>query len=148
MDDFSEHYLVHLGQNAQLIEGAADLLHALHGEVGMALVTNGIADVQHQRLDRTGLRPLFDTVVISSEVGHAKPHAGFFDAVFARIGQQRGEEVLMVGDNLAVDIRGGADYGLDTCWINPDAHPRPDDVRIDHELRSVSEMAGLLGLES
>jgi len=143
---FSEHYLIQLGENAQLLAGAAELLQTLHGEVGMALVTNGVADVQNRRLDKSGLRPLFDAVVISSEIGHAKPHAGFFDAVFARIGNQRREEVLMVGDNLDVDIKGGADYGLDTCWINPDGRPRPDEMRIDHEVRAVSELAALLAL--
>ncbi|MHC4449333.1 MAG: YjjG family noncanonical pyrimidine nucleotidase [Planctomycetota bacterium] len=130
-DAISDRYLDHLAESAQLLEGAKELLHALHGEFGMALVTNGIADVQNSRLDRSGLRPLFDAVVISAEIGHTKPHAPFFDEVFARIGQPRREEVLMVGDNLAVDIKGGADYGTDTCWINPKRHARDDSIRVD-----------------
>jgi FMN phosphatase YigB (HAD superfamily) len=110
----------------------------------MALVTNGIAHVQHSRLDRSGLRPLFETVVISSEIGHAKPHAGFFDETFRRIGGPPRETVLMVGDNLGVDIKGGADYGTATCWINPRRHPRDEAIRVDHELEAVHQLAALL----
>ncbi|MHC4941123.1 MAG: YjjG family noncanonical pyrimidine nucleotidase [Planctomycetota bacterium] len=145
-DEVSDLYLAHLAEGSQLLEGARELLESLHGEFGMALVTNGIADVQNSRLDRSGLRPLFETVVISAEIGHAKPHAAFFDEVFARIGRPRREEVLMVGDNLAVDIQGGADYGVDTCWVNPDARQRPDEPRIDHEVRGVAELRDVLGL--
>jgi len=140
----SEQYLVHLAEGAQLLEGAAELLHALHGEFGMALVTNGIADVQNSRLDRSGLRPLFDAVVISAEIGHAKPHAGFFDEVFARIGRPRPEETLMVGDNLHVDMKGGSDYGTGTCWINPVGHKPDKSIRIDHELEAVHQLEKLL----
>ncbi|MHC4848644.1 MAG: HAD-IA family hydrolase, partial [Planctomycetota bacterium] len=86
----------------------------------------------------------FDAVVISAEIGHTKPHAPFFDEVFARIGQPRREEVLMVGDNLAVDIKGGADYGTDTCWINPNRHARDDSIRVDHELEAVHQLEKLL----
>ncbi|MHC4847237.1 MAG: YjjG family noncanonical pyrimidine nucleotidase [Planctomycetota bacterium] len=140
----SDLYLDRLAEGAQLLDGARELLHALHGEFGMALVTNGIADVQNSRLDRTGLRPLFDAVVISAEIGHAKPHAGFFDELFARIGRPRPEETLMVGDNLHVDMKGGSDYGTGTCWINPNRHARDESIRIDHELEAVRELRSVL----
>lgn len=140
----SERYLENLAESAHLLEGAKELLHALHGEFGMALVTNGIADVQNSRLDRSGLRPLFDAVVISAEIGHAKPNAPFFDEVFARIGQPRREEVLMVGDNLQVDIKGGSDYGTGTCWINPDGKTADDAIRIDYELQTIRDLPSVL----
>jgi 2-haloacid dehalogenase len=27
--------------------------------------------------------------------------------------------VLIIGDSLTSDMRGGVDYGIDTCWYNP-----------------------------
>lgn len=143
-EEVSELYLDRLAERAELIEGAGDAVRSLQGRAGLALVTNGIAGVQHRRLDRSGLRPLFETVVISSEVGHAKPQAGFFDETFARIGFPPREAVLMVGDNLDVDMKGGSDYGTGTCWINPRGEPRRDDIRIDHELEAVRDLAALL----
>jgi len=140
----SELYLRRLAESAQLIDGARELLDELRGRVGMVLVTNGVAAVQHGRLDRSGLRGHFEAVVISDEIGHAKPHARFFDVAFDRIGNPARAEVLMVGDNLAVDIRGAADYGLDTCWVNPHGAARPGDPPIQHEVRTVAELRPLL----
>ncbi len=28
-------------------------------------------------------------------------------------------KVLMVGDSLTSDIQGGINFGIDTCWYNP-----------------------------
>ena len=51
----------------------------------------------------------------------SKPNAGFFDITFDRIGNPPKEEVLIIGDNLISDIKGGYDFGIDTCWFNQSA---------------------------
>jgi 2-haloacid dehalogenase len=43
-----------------------------------------------------------------------------FDAALAAAGAPGRSHVLMVGDSLTSDIRGGAEYGIDTCWFNPE----------------------------
>lgn len=76
--------------------------------------------MQHPRLERSGLKPHFATVIISEEVGVAKPDAGIFDIAFTRMNQPAKNEVLIIGDSLSSDIIGGINYGIDTCWFNPD----------------------------
>jgi len=29
------------------------------------------------------------------------------------------EQTVMIGDSLSSDIRGGSNFGIDTCWYNP-----------------------------
>ena len=86
----------------------------------IALLTNGLADVQRPRLAAAGVAEHAEVVVISDEVGAAKPDVAIFDAAFARMGSPDRREVLMVGDSLTSDIAGGTAYGLDTVWIAPD----------------------------
>ncbi len=118
-DHFAVAYLEHLAGQCALIQGAQDLLAKLSESHGLALVTNGLKEVQRPRLARSGLAPFFKMVVVSDEIGHAKPDRAFFDYAFESIGRPGTESVLMVGDNINADIRGGAEYGMDTCWYNP-----------------------------
>ena len=37
-------------------------------------------------------------------------------------------------------VKGGVDYGLDTCWYNPNAEPRPADLTITYEIQHLREL--------
>jgi 2-haloacid dehalogenase len=142
-DSFSERYLVHLGERADLIDGALDVVRRLHGRVGMALITNGLRDVQRSRLRRSGLAPYVSAVLISEEVGAAKPDRRIFDAAFAAIGHPRRSEVLIVGDSLTSDMRGGEAYGIDTCWYNPSHAPRDPPVGVRYEIDDLEALIAI-----
>jgi 2-haloacid dehalogenase len=144
----SDTYVDQLKLQAGLLDGALELLRALDGRVELALITNGIAEIQWSRLERSGLRDLFPVVVISGELGVAKPAPGIFDEAFRRMGGPDKREVLIVGDNLASDIAGGAAYGIETCWFNPTGEPDPEGPRADFEIRRLAELPALLGLPS
>ena len=107
---------------------------------GLALITNGIPDVQRPRIRRSGLDRLFPVVVISGEEGVAKPAPEIFDIALERMGDPAPEEVLLVGDSLSSDVRGGVDYGLDTCWYNPTALERGEGPEPRYEIRRLHEL--------
>ncbi len=50
------------------------LLNAIRGNAKIGIITNGFSALQQVRLERTGLRDYFDLLVISEEVGVAKPN--------------------------------------------------------------------------
>jgi FMN phosphatase YigB (HAD superfamily) len=52
--------------------------------------------------------------------------------------------VLIIGDSLASDIQGGVDYGLDTCWYNPNDEPLPDALPITYDIRHLRELLEVL----
>jgi 2-haloacid dehalogenase len=141
---FSARYLKNLGDSAELIEGAENLIQALHGRVSLMLITNGLKDVQRSRLARSAIAECFADIVISEEVDTAKPHPGIFDAAFARMGGPRKEEVLLIGDSLTADIRGGNEYGIDTCWYNPEGRTPDSGLRIGYEIRHLEELLDIL----
>ena len=146
-DVFEISYLNYLSQGAFLIDGAQALLEELHGEFRIGLVTNGLKEVQRPRLAKSGLQHYFDVVVVSDEIGHAKPHAAFFDHAFAEMRHSRRDEVLMIGDNLNADIKGAADYGLDTCWYNPQQLPNELDVQPTYQIDTLTSLSVLLSKE-
>ncbi len=45
--------------------------------------------------------------------------------------------VLMVGDSLTSDMKGGEDYGIDTCWYNPSLKENKASVKPTYEVKSL-----------
>lgn len=139
-DDFVEE----LGANGDLYDGALDILKALSQSASLALVTNGIGEVQRARIERLGIGRYFDAIVISAEVNAAKPGAKIFDLAFDGLGSPARESAVMVGDSLASDIRGGANYGIATCWYNPHGKETPEEDIVTHEIAALGELSRLV----
>jgi YjjG family noncanonical pyrimidine nucleotidase len=144
VDEMATLFVRSLGLHGELYPGVSRLLDDLAARARLALVTNGLSDVQRARLERLGLTDRFETVVISSEVGATKPGREIFDIAFERLGRPSTDTALMIGDSLSSDIRGASDYGIATCWYNPHGRlPGPADV-ITHEIRELAELSTLV----
>lgn len=68
-------------------------------------------------LERNGLLPLLDEIVISSEVGIEKPDRAIFQLALERAGITP-EESLYVGDNYYDDVIGSERAGMQSYLIN------------------------------
>jgi 2-haloacid dehalogenase len=88
------------------------------------------------------LRPYFAEIIVSGEVGVAKPDTGIFDIAFEKMGNPGKEEVLMIGDSLSADMQGGLNYGIDTCWYNP--QKANTDLPVSHTIYNLSELYDIL----
>lgn len=132
-----------LGACGGLYPGALQVLDALADLTTLALVTNGLREVQRPRIERVGIARHFAAVLVSGEVGVAKPSARFFDLAFERLAVSPDRSSLMVGDSLSADIGGGAAYGLTTCWF--DRHGRDDGSSgADHVIVRLDELPAIV----
>lgn len=137
-------YVETLSQKSYLLPGALEACQQLAEHCRLYLVTNGMAVVQRGRLARSPITPLMRECFISEEVGFEKPHKGYFEAVFRSIPQFDARTTLMVGDSLTSDMAGGIAAGLDTCWINPEARPIPEELPITYSIASVTLLPALI----
>jgi len=145
---FGEVYLQYLGACPQLIDGAVELLKSLHGDYRIAILTNGLKKVQRRRLECSAIRDYVSDIIVSEEIGFAKPAREYFDVAFSRAGNPAKQGVLMIGDSWNSDIRGAAQYGIDACWFNPGRQPRPASPAIKHEIAALAELPALLGVST
>lgn len=127
-----------------LLPGAQALINALNGKVKMGIITNGFTELQHVRLEKTGLKDIFSPLIISEEVGVAKPDIGIFEHALTHMGELDREQVLMVGDNPHSDILGGMNAGFDTCWLNSANAVLPEGIRPSYQVTSLSQLQTLL----
>lgn len=126
------------------LPGAKELLDFLKGKVQLGIITNGFTELQQIRLERTGLAEHFSTLVISEQVGVAKPDRGIFEHAFIQMGNPDKRDVLMVGDNPHSDILGGNNVGISTCWLNAIGLPTPDGVKPCYQVSSLNELHSML----
>jgi len=143
-EDVNSAFLAVMAEICSPLEGAISLLSALKGKAKLGIITNGFTELQQVRLERAGLRDHFDLLVISEQVGIAKPHRGIFDHALSIMGNPAREQVLMVGDNPESDILGGINAGLDTCWLNVDSKPVPEGITPQYQVSSLTELENLL----
>lgn len=138
-------YLECLAGRSDLVADALEVLQALRGRYRFAILTNGLSSVQRPRLARSPLQELIAELVISEEIGAAKPAREFYETALARIGHPEPAEVLMIGDNWVSDIQGALQSGLAACWYNPGGQPRPDGLAVTREIAALRELVVWLG---
>ncbi len=143
--DMADDYVVGLGANGDLFNGARDVLDELAPHARLALISNGIGEVQRARIARLGLDRYFDSVVISGEVGTAKPGTRIFEIVFEQLGEPDKGTALMIGDSLTSDIQGGVNFGIDTCWYDPKGSASPG-LEVTHHISTLDEIASIVGI--
>ena len=133
-----------LSDHAGLLPGAEAAVERLARRVRLLLVTNGLAEVQRARIGVSPIRRFLEDVVISDEIGVAKPQEGFMDVAFERMGGPHRERVLMVGDSLSADIEAGVRYGIDTCWFNPARLPLDGGPTPTYTIARLEELDGIV----
>jgi len=126
------------------LPGAMSLLNALKNKCKLGIITNGFTELQQARLKYHGYDEHFSILVVSEEVGVAKPHLDIFNHALDLMDNPARENVLMVGDNPHSDILGGINAGFDTCWLNVDNKPLPEGITPHFQVKSLSELEELL----
>ena len=116
--EMSELYLKKLGEGIFPFEATEKLCEYLHSKYKVGIVTNGIKEVQHSRIENSTIVKYIDKIIISDEVGVNKPDKRIFEYAMNYFEIMDKSEVIMIGDSLGADIKGGQNAEIDTCWVN------------------------------
>ena len=119
--DFCDLYIEELAKCDFLLEGAFELVQKISGIYKLFFITNGLWDVQRRRI---GSSPIF--------------------TYFQEASYPDKKKVLIIGDSLSSDIKGGALYGIDTCWYNPYRFPLSTELVPTYEVNSFTQLEELL----
>lgn len=137
---FNDEYQLRLGDTICFFPHALDAVRTLKGQAIQCAVTNGTKIAQDRKLSKSGLDRLLDYIFISEVLGAEKPNKGFFDRVFAAIGDYAPQEAMIVGDSLTSDMRGGCNAGIRTCWFNSAHRANAEGIQIDFQIEDLSQV--------
>lgn len=146
-EKFNLEYQQRLGDTVCFYPNSMKILKTLEGKVLQCAVTNGTKVAQERKLLNSGIGKILDYVFISELVGVEKPNKEFFDRVFSKIGENRRESTIIIGDSLSSDILGGNNAGIKTCWYNPDKKSKNLEVRVDYEISDLIQVLNIQELK-
>ena len=134
--EFNQAYLNGLLDTVVFMPEAYETVKKLHPQYKQYIVTNGVKQLQRQKIAKAKIEEFFDGIFISDEIGHEKPQIEFFDYVFDRIETQNRDEIMIIGDSLTSDIAGGIHAGIHTCWYHPSNEENHSDIKPEFTVMS------------
>lgn len=140
----AEDYAGRRRERMRLFPGVVEALAGLRARgVALALVTNGDASQQRDKIARHGLGRYFEVMVIEGEFGAGKPEEVVYRHALAGLGA-RPEEAWMVGDNLEWDVAAPQRLGLRVAWVDHAGGGLPPGSAVapDRIVRSFPELIG------
>lgn len=133
-------YLKHRFEDIELYPDAIPSLDRIARHYRLGLLSNG-----NSYPDRCGLEGRFAFVVFSQVVRVRKPDRRIFEITAQKAGCQMAE-LLHVGDSLKNDVMGANEAGARSVWLNRDGLLNDTGIRADHEISTLAELPGLLGV--
>ena len=127
----------------------ATLQELLREGYRLGLVSNAGDEPDVQTLiDRAGLRPYFEVILVSAELGIRKPNPRIFEQALQFWGVSP-RRAAMVGDTLGADILGAYNAGLYSIWItrradSPGNRAHAETIIPDARIATLAELPDLL----
>ena len=137
-------YQAELSRQSVLVPFAEEICRKLSQIAMLTIVTNGAGKTQRKRIENSAISKYISYVIISEDIGYAKPSKHFFDETFRIINRKPDDKILIVGDSLSSDIIGGIQAGIDTCWFNRQRQAVPDNMHIDFIIDNLMELLNIL----
>lgn len=140
-----EYYQARLSEKYFLLPDAIDFLDNYVSKMNLIMITNGNKCVQESRIGLAKISSYFDGIFISEDVGYEKPAKEYFDYVLNHIDEKDKNRILIIGDSLSSDIKGGINAGIKTCWYNPHSKRNDTDIVPDYEIKSLFDIKNIVG---
>lgn len=117
IEQLSIDYIDHLPNHNHLLEGTLEILNYLQPNYTLHIITNGFKEVQHKKMEKSGILDYFKTITTSEDVGVKKPHHKIFETALKNA-SAKVENSIMIGDNFEADIIGAKNYGMRSILYN------------------------------
>jgi len=137
---FAESFLNNLAQASFLFDDIVELVENLSKTHRLILITNGLKRVQKIRIVKSVIAQYFEKIIISEEIGYAKPDPMIFIKGLEGLKIPPKKEIIIIGDSLTSDIQGGLNFGIDTLWYNPQRHANTKGFNPTYEIESLTEI--------
>lgn len=144
----AEKYLELLPENNHLIEDTIDVLEHLQQKYQLHIITNGFTNVQHRKMQNSGLHAYFQTVVNSEMAGVKKPDPKIFQTAID-LANATASNSIMIGDSWEADIIGAMNFDMPAIYFNQNASQinvhEKFEYQLKHiEIRRLSEIKNIL----
>ena len=145
-DEIAHAYSVQRELVVRPFPGAIETLTYVRAQgIRMALVTNGTSAMQRGKIQRFGLEPCFDYILIEEEFGVGKPDERVYLHAIGQLDTHPSKS-WMVGDNLEWEVATPQRLGIFSIWVDSDGTGLPEtaNVKPDRIIRRLSTLTDFL----
>ena len=140
-EEMAELYVGTSPYQTQLFPGTKEVLTELEKDFELHIITNGFKEIQHIKLENSGILHHFDVIVCSEDIGKNKPAPEIFHHAMERAGTIASES-LMIGDNYKTDIVGATRAGIPAILF--DTHRSYRDGIHEWHIHTLDRIPGLI----
>lgn len=139
----NKYFIETLKYQADLYDDSIESLIYLKNKYKLYVISNGMKEVQIQRLKTSNIYDYFSNFYISSDVGYNKPDKLFFDYVLHDIGDLDNFKYIIIGDRIDSDISGGINSKIKTIYINR-LNCKINEKIYDYEIDTLKKLPSIL----
>ena len=137
--EFARWWIEHQYLFTVLFPETLDTVIKLREKYKIGILTNGAHLAQWGKIEKSGLMPYVDAIVVSEDAGVRKPDARIFEIMAQKLNLDC-HECIYVGDTFSLDIVGAYNAGMKPVWIWPSERAKPSDF----EVTRISRLSDLL----
>ena len=116
-------YVARLGQQRWPLPFAQELCREVSRHMPIWIITNGISQIQRSRFGDCALTPYLSGMVISEEVGAAKPDPAMLFEALRCAGDVAPAHAVVLGDSVTADIAAARNAGVDSILFTNGKEP-------------------------
>jgi putative hydrolase of the HAD superfamily len=120
-----------------------ETLEKLMGRYALGLLTNGASDLQRRKIEGSGVARYFNEILISGDIGFAKPDHRVFELLLSRL-NAKAATTLMIGNNLITDVQAAQHAGLRAIWVNRSGAASEASIIPDWEIAQLTQLESIL----
>lgn len=139
----SDHYVDRLGQQRWPLPYSIELCREVSRHMPIYLVTNGIAKIQRSRFSQCEIAPYISGLVISEEVGRAKPAPDMLFEALRQAGVDSVRDAVLLGDSITADIGAANNAGMD-CILFTNGKDAPENHSATWAVQTLEEACALI----
>ena len=138
--DFEKKLTLEFQKTGTTITGVKELLDNLKDKYELVIASNGPKSQQYNRLENSGIKKYFSKIFISEEVGYNKPDIRYFNKVLDELDNKDKAKIIIIGDSIVSDVKGGNEFGIDTCWYNKNSCENITGIKPTYEITNIKEI--------
>lgn len=126
-EELNRLYIENLVQLKNLMPNTKKILNYLTANYALGILSNGFENIQHEKLESSGIIKYFKTIITSDAAGVSKPHPKIFDYAIEKSGF-RADQIAYVGDDYKVDALGANRMGITGILLDPENNIIDEDI--------------------
>lgn len=139
---FNDLFVEFLYDEDEMVDEIEDLLSYLSNKYQIYSASNGIYDMQINRLKKSNLDRYFKDIFVSDKMGFEKPDERFFKKIMD-ITKYSNDDLIMIGDSIKSDIIGANNAKIKSIYFNKE-NKKISDKNFTYLVKNLSEIKKIL----